>query len=716
MGDDVNTIYTFGECRFSPKLAEITRNDEVTSLSGKAASLLTLLLEKNGDFVSKEEIFERIWPDTFVEDGVLTQNIYTLRKAIGSDTNGRPIIENEPRLGYRISVPIETNLPVIAVETAKPTSWLSSKWLGFAVGSVVFVLLITASIFVYQFIFPETVVSVSRLERIKVQKATDTADITFPTISPDGKYIAFIRNSSVFVKELSSAIETKVEISNLKRFGPMEFSKDGNSIYLRNRSSYFLPADIMKVSRFGGEAQKIAENVWSNGFSFSPDEKQVAFARSFPSENRHAVILRDLEAGSETELVSIGAPEEIRVRAFPTFSADGKRIAVIVDKQNQRFERIVIIDVSTKTSESISFKNLTHVEQIRWMPNKNTLLASAREGKFFQLWEISVAEQKLSRITNDLNNYLSLSLTADGKTILTTQNSFYTNVWQTEGANFEREKQLTIGNANRDGYSGMAALPNGDLIFTSNESESGAVDLFRLETNGGKRRQLTRNAGEFNRSPVVSPDGNVVYFESNRSGRSAIWQMSSNGDEPKQVTSQGKANYTFPQLSPDGSTLYFIRKSGKDSAVFRRSIADGVETQITESEKYSPANFLSLSPDGRYLGFQNITENIRSDDPKMVHQVIVLDTNDPTFVRTFNLGGRIPQIFWTSDSASFDYVIPLNEVDEIRRLGLAEGAVPQIVKSFAKERIYFISHLPQERTLVSRGRLENDAVLITNFE
>lgn len=715
MGDETNKIYSFGECRFSPKIGELRRPDGVTSLSAKAAALLTLLLEKNGDYVSKEEIFEQVWPDAFVEDGVLTQNIYTLRKAIGNDENGRSMIENKPRLGYRIAVPIGSNLPIISDIQASPAASGFSYWYGFAIGGIVFGLVI-ASVLAYGSLFSETVISTSRLERIRIQKVTDTADIIFPTISPDGKFVAFQRNSSIFIKDLGAATESKVEISNVKRFGPMHFSSDGNTIYAKNRASYFIPADIVKVSRFGGEAVKVAENVWSNGFSISPDDKQLTFIRSFPTESRFALVLKNLETNTESELFSINAPEEMRVRSFPDFSSDGTKIAVIVDRQDQRFDRIVIFDVLKKTSETLSFKNLAQVEQIRWVPNKNTLLASARESKFYQLWEISVADQKLSRVTNDLNNYLSLTLTADGKTILTTQNSFYTNLWMFEGPSFDREKQLTLGNANRDGYHGIAPLPNGDIIYTSNESESGAHDIFRFGSGSSRSQQLTRNAGNLNRFPAVSPDGTIIFFESDRSGRSAIWQMKENGDEPKQVTSPDKASDSFPQISPDGSTLFFIRKSGKESAVVRRSIADGVETQLTASETLSPANFLSLSPDGRYIGFQNLTETIKSDDAKQVHQVVIIDINDPKVIRTFNLGGRLPQIFWTADSASFDYVIPMNDVDEIRRQSLVAETPHQTVKVFSKDRVYFISHLPQERTLMSRGRYQNDAVLITNFE
>ncbi|MBP6004248.1 MAG: PD40 domain-containing protein [Pyrinomonadaceae bacterium] len=716
MGDEIRTIYQFGECRFDPKTGELWRNDEVTSLSSKASNLLGLLLENNGEFVSKETIFERVWPDAFVEDGVLTQNIYTLRKAIGNDLNGRPVIENKPKLGYRIAAPIEVLDPVGSSDSPRPTN---SKTVGYrlfiGVGAGL-ILLVTAAVVVYSLFLSESVVTVSRLEKVRIQKITDTADITFPTISPDGNLVAYSRNSNIFVKDLNTSAETTVNITDVRRFGFMQFSNDGGSLYLRNRASYFLPADILMVSRFGGEAKKIAENVWSNGFSFSPDEKQVAFTRSFPTENRHALILKDLATNSETELLSVNAPEEIRIRSFPAYSSDGAKIAVIIDRQNQRFDRIVIYDVRDKTSESLTFKNLIQIEQFRWFPKMNTLLASAREGKFFQLWEISVADKKLSRITNDLNNYLSLTLSADGKKLLTTQNNFYTNLWMFEGKEIDSEKQLTFGISNRDGYSGIAALPNGEIIYTSNESETGVVDLFRLDPVSGKRQQLTRNAGEFNRNPAVSSDGTLIYFESNRSGRSAIWQINDNGDDPKQVTSAEKANDYFPQLSPDGLSLYFVRKTGKSSAVFRRSISDGQEVQLTESDKFSPANFLSLSPDGRLLGFQNLTENIRSDDPKQVHQIAIIDTGNPQIITSFNIGGRLPQIYWTADSSAFDYVIPVNEVDEIRRQSLTAGSQPQVVKTFAKDRIYQITHSTPERTLMARGRLQNDAVLITNFE
>ncbi len=718
MANDFNNLYEFADCRFDGAKGKLWRNNKLILLSPKASELLNLLLERNGEYVSKEEIFEKVWADTFVEDGVLTQNIYTLRKALGKDADGQTLIENKTRLGYRITVPVFVKEAEKEKKEEERKVSVNKKF--FSLSSfpifIVALLAIIGGYFAYRYFFPETIITISRLEKIRIQKITDTANISFPTISSDGNFAAYVKNSGIYIKDLNASTETKLDLANVKRFGFTQFSADGKFIYLRNRASYFLPADIMKVSRFGGEALKIAENVWSNGFSFSPDEKQVAFARSFPNENRHALVLKNLETNTENEVISINSPEEIRVRTYPSFSSDGTKIAVVIDRQNQEFDHIAIYDLKSNQTENLSFKNFNQVEQVLWLPKKNALLVSAREGKFFQLWEISVADKKLSRITNDLNNYLSMTISADGKKLLTTQNNFFTNLWMLENEDLSVEKQITFGISNRDGYSGIVQLPNGEIIYTSNENESGAIDIWRINPANNERRQLTQNAGKRNENPCISPDGKFIYFSSDRTGKSAIWQIGENGENPKPITSAENANDTFPQVSSDGSWLYFVRKTGRTSAVFRKSLSENYEEQLTDSGKLSPANFLSLSPDGKYLGFQHLTEKIQSDNPQQVHQVAVIETANPNNVKFFNLGGRIPQIFWTTDSKFFDFISPLPDYDEIQRKSFFEETPPQPIKKFPKERIYFILHLPNNKMFIARGRQQNDAVLMTNFE
>lgn len=106
MSNDVNNLYEFGDFRFDGETNTLRRDAALIALSPKASELLKLLLERDGGIVSKREIFDSIWADTFVEDGVLTQNIYTLRNALGTDENGKQLIENIARRGYRFAAPV----------------------------------------------------------------------------------------------------------------------------------------------------------------------------------------------------------------------------------------------------------------------------------------------------------------------------------------------------------------------------------------------------------------------------------------------------------------------------------------------------------------------------------------------------------------------------------------------------------------------------------
>ena len=106
MSNEFNNIYEFGRFRFDARTGILRRDDERVSLSPKATELLKLLLERGGELVTKQEIFDAVWAETFVEDGVLTQNIYTLRQTLGLNSDGKQIIENVPRRGYRFNAPV----------------------------------------------------------------------------------------------------------------------------------------------------------------------------------------------------------------------------------------------------------------------------------------------------------------------------------------------------------------------------------------------------------------------------------------------------------------------------------------------------------------------------------------------------------------------------------------------------------------------------------
>ena len=68
-------------------------------LTLKAFETLLALAEADGHILTKEDLLKRVWPDTFVEEGTLFQNIATLRKMLGDGPDQRSLIETVPRRG-----------------------------------------------------------------------------------------------------------------------------------------------------------------------------------------------------------------------------------------------------------------------------------------------------------------------------------------------------------------------------------------------------------------------------------------------------------------------------------------------------------------------------------------------------------------------------------------------------------------------------------------
>lgn len=91
-------IYEFGPFRLEPAERKLLRGDEVVALTPKVFDMLVMLVRHSGHLLEKDDLIRSLWPDSFVEEGNLSNNVFVLRKALGID---REYIETVPRRGYR---------------------------------------------------------------------------------------------------------------------------------------------------------------------------------------------------------------------------------------------------------------------------------------------------------------------------------------------------------------------------------------------------------------------------------------------------------------------------------------------------------------------------------------------------------------------------------------------------------------------------------------
>jgi TolB-like protein/DNA-binding winged helix-turn-helix (wHTH) protein len=94
-------FYEFGPFRLDPAERLLLRNNQTVALAPKAFETLLLLVENSGHLLTKDELMKRLWPETFVEEVNLAQNISAIRRALDDKNGGVQYIETVPKGGYR---------------------------------------------------------------------------------------------------------------------------------------------------------------------------------------------------------------------------------------------------------------------------------------------------------------------------------------------------------------------------------------------------------------------------------------------------------------------------------------------------------------------------------------------------------------------------------------------------------------------------------------
>src|ERR687891_1195129 len=101
-------LYLFDGFRVDASERLLFKDNREVPLTPKVFDTLLVLLENSSHVLTKKELMEQVWPDSFVEENNLAQNISILRKALGQGKEGEHYIQTVPKRGYRFVVDVTT--------------------------------------------------------------------------------------------------------------------------------------------------------------------------------------------------------------------------------------------------------------------------------------------------------------------------------------------------------------------------------------------------------------------------------------------------------------------------------------------------------------------------------------------------------------------------------------------------------------------------------
>jgi serine/threonine protein kinase/Tol biopolymer transport system component len=544
----------------------------------------------------------------------------------------------------------------------------------------------------------------SGFEAMKVTRITSDGKSRVSVISPDGKYVvhAVAANGlqSLWTLQLASRSEVQIVPPDEVAYHGLSFSPDGNYVYFISapQKNYFYKT-LYQVPVLGGAPRKILADV-DSPVAFSPDGSRIAYVRVTGDKDRVDLLTNNMQ-GSDERLISTRKMREMYVPLSRlAWSADGKSI-ILAARADQDRSNLVEVPMAGGPEKVLTTSNWTWVENPIWLADHSGLVFTASEpGSNSQLWLLPYPAAEARRITNDSNSYGSLSLSADSRIIIASQNETTSNLWVAPEGKAELARRITSNDKDDDGVDGLAWTPNGHIVLTSHRD--GNLDLWITGADGSNTRQLTHGEG-LNFSPSVSPEGRTIVFISTRSGTDSIWKMDIDGGNPVQVTRNGFE--LSPKITPDGKDVVY--GSWMRRGIFKIPLTGGEPIQLIPDSAFEP----SVSPDGKLLAAARV------DRPPTMYLDILPLAGGPS-IRQFDvpvLSMMAFPISWTRDSKG---LIFLDSRDGIGNLWLQPlaGDKPRQLTNFSSDRVYsFDWSADGKQLVVARGSSSSDIVLISNF-
>jgi Tol biopolymer transport system component/DNA-binding winged helix-turn-helix (wHTH) protein len=618
-GNNTNRV-RFGPYEADLQTQELWKSGIRLKLGGQPFGILTLLLGRPGELVSREELRSSLWSsETFVDfNHGLNAAMNKLRDCLNDSAEDPKYIETLPRRGYRFIASVETTAraaveppPPLPPPAPAPQQSLSPpemfppieaaarlgkrnprrptfRW---AAIFLVLVAVAAAGMFVHRrrqpFATPEGTTVLDNASR----------PVVAPVFSPDGQLIALRveRDSGhppgIYVSDPQSGdlLQKTSDASD----GSPTWSPDGQNLaFVRTgphgRAIYILPlkdgAEHL-LTALGSESSQ-------NDLDWSPDGRSIAFA-GISSDGSSPLFAISVASQDRQALT---APTGKDQDWGPAYAPDGKRLAFVRRREADHTENVFLVALDHGTVQQLT-SGSGHIQgPPAWTSDGRSILYASTQSGEARLWRVPSSGGSPEIVTGVSAPSWHPTIPRAGRSLLAYESALgESSIWRINVSSPEPNGGSVVVSA-LGSNEGPQLSPNGrKLAFMSNRG--GSMEIWISDPDGSYPLKLTNLDGCG--SPRWSPDSRSIVFDSIHTGSPAVYVVGLDGGEPRLVAGNDSETYV-PSWSHDGKWIYFAsNRDGGDFVWKTAAVGGGPAVRVTQH----PGFFAQESADGKTLYF-----------------------------------------------------------------------------------------------------------------